>query len=149
MRPDTIRELLRHRVFLVRETAKLKTKVRNLLSKLNLNCPHSDVFSDVAIQPLREKQPGMPQVFADKLDDFLKLGEIFTVVISETQMIIVEKAKGDEVVILLNTIPGIGQFSALLIKAEIGTITRFPDSKHLTSYCGLVPSTYSSGVKST
>jgi len=33
----------------------------------------------------------------------------------------------------------------MLIKAEIGTISRFPDADHLSSYCGLVPSTHSSG----
>ncbi|MFW6104644.1 MAG: transposase [Candidatus Bipolaricaulota bacterium] len=38
-----------------------------------------------------------------------------------------------------------GAFSAMLIKAEIGTISRFPDADHLSSYCGLVPSTHSSG----
>jgi transposase len=43
------------------------------------------------------------------------------------------------------TIPGIGHYSALLIVSEIGDINRFPDSYHLCSYVGLVPSTHSSG----
>lgn len=42
------------------------------------------------------------------------------------------------------TIPGIGYYSALLIVSEIGDINRFPDSYHLCSYAGLVPSTHSS-----
>lgn len=46
---------------------------------------------------------------------------------------------------LLVTIPGIGYFSALLVLSEIGDINRFPDSYHLCSYAGLVPSTLSSG----
>ena len=33
----------------------------------------------------------------------------------------------------------------LLIVSEIGDINRFPDSYHLCSYAGLVPSTHSSG----
>ncbi|MBS3792536.1 IS110 family transposase, partial [Candidatus Bipolaricaulota bacterium] len=56
-----------------------------------------------------------------------------------------KKAKEDKIVNLLVTIPGIGTFSALLIKAEIGDLHRFPDADHLSSYCGLVPSTHSSG----
>jgi transposase len=46
---------------------------------------------------------------------------------------------------LLMTIPGIGYCYALLIVSEIGDINRFPDSYHLCSYAGLVPSTHSSG----
>jgi transposase len=36
-------------------------------------------------------------------------------------------------------------YSALLIVSEVGDINRFPDSYHLCSYAGLVPSTRSSG----
>ncbi|MBV9178503.1 MAG: IS110 family transposase [Nitrososphaeraceae archaeon] len=46
---------------------------------------------------------------------------------------------------LLMTIPSIGYYSALLIVSEIGDINRFPDSHHLCSYSGLIPSTHSSG----
>ena len=38
-----------------------------------------------------------------------------------------------------------GYYSALLIVSEIGDINRFPDSHHLCSYAGLIPSTHSSG----
>ena len=54
-------------------------------------------------------------------------------------------AKEDEIAKLLMTIPGIGYYSALLIISEIGDINRFPDSYHLCSYAGLVPSTHTSG----
>lgn len=46
---------------------------------------------------------------------------------------------------LLMTIPGISYYSALLVMSEIGNINRFPDSSHLCSYAGLIPSTHSSG----
>ena len=35
----------------------------------------------------------------------------------------------------------------LLILSEIGDVTRFPDSRHLCSYAGLVPSVHASGGK--
>ena len=38
---------------------------------------------------------------------------------------------------------GIGYYSALLIVSEAGDIDRFPDSYHLCSYAGLIPSTCS------
>lgn len=45
------------------------------------------------------------------------------------------------------TIPGIGEFFARLIEAEIDDISRFRTLKKLAAYAGLVPSTYSSGGK--
>jgi transposase len=48
---------------------------------------------------------------------------------------------------LLKTIPGIGEFFARLIDAEIDEIKRFRNAKKLAAYAGLVPSTYSSGGK--
>ena len=47
----------------------------------------------------------------------------------------------------LKTIPGIGEFFALLIRHEIDKIERFPGSNKLCSYAELVPSTYSSSGK--
>lgn len=43
-------------------------------------------------------------------------------------------------VINLQTIPGIGLFSALVIYSEIGYIERFSDSGKLISYAGMIPS---------
>jgi len=54
-------------------------------------------------------------------------------------------AEDDQDSMLLMTIPGVGYYSALLIKSEIGDVKRFPSAKQLCSYAGLVPSTYASG----
>jgi transposase len=46
---------------------------------------------------------------------------------------------------VLMTVPGFGYYLALLVKAEIGDVSRFRSGDHLCSYAGIVPSTYSSG----
>ena len=56
-------------------------------------------------------------------------------------------AKADPPTALLTTMPGIGEYSAAVILAEIGEIDRFPDAKHLCSYAGLVPSVRSGDSK--
>ena len=48
---------------------------------------------------------------------------------------------------ILESIPGVGLITAATIIATIGDISRFPDSHHFASYCGMVPSTYDSGTK--
>jgi len=54
-------------------------------------------------------------------------------------------AEGDEDIRLLMSIPGVGYYTALLVKAEIGEVSRFPFKERMASYSGLVPSTKSSG----
>ena len=50
-----------------------------------------------------------------------------------------EKAKADERVRWLKTIPGIGECSAMMLLAEIGDLGRFGSKEALCSYAGLVP----------
>lgn len=47
----------------------------------------------------------------------------------------------------IDTIPGIGPYSALGIASEIGDVNRFRSVESLWSYAGLVPKIYQSGSK--
>jgi transposase len=49
---------------------------------------------------------------------------------------------------LLASIPGIGEFTALALVAEIGPIDRFPNVEKFCSYVGLVPRNFQSGERS-
>lgn len=49
--------------------------------------------------------------------------------------------------LLLLTVPGLGQLLATVVALEIDRIDRFRRSSKLVAYAGLVPSTYSSGGK--
>jgi transposase len=48
-------------------------------------------------------------------------------------------ATADLIAVRLQDLPGIGPVLALMIRAEIGDIGRFPTPAHLASYAGLVP----------
>jgi len=67
--------------------------------------------------------------------------------IKQAEATIRTMTKSNANVRLLKTIPGIGEFFARLIAAEIDDISRFRNPKKLAAYAGLVPSTYSSGGK--
>lgn len=64
--------------------------------------------------------------------------------IARTDQRVTRLVEGDESVTLLKTIPGIGNFFAVLIAHEVDEIGRFAHEKKLFSYMGLIPSTYSS-----
>lgn len=49
-------------------------------------------------------------------------------------------AAADPIAVGLQQIPGLGPVLALMIRAEVGDIRRFPTPGHLASYAGLVPS---------
>jgi transposase len=50
-----------------------------------------------------------------------------------------QHAKADPRVKVLRTLPGVGEFTALVLLAEIGDITRFGSARKLASWAGLTP----------
>jgi len=53
-----------------------------------------------------------------------------------------------EAIALLDTIPGVGQWAAEILIAEMGTdMSRFPSAKHLASWAGMCPGNHESGGK--
>jgi len=81
----------------------------------------------------------------DAVDSYLPVIHTLTIQVGKLSRELRGMAPRDEDVKLLMTIPGIGYYSALLIKSEIGSIDRFPDGEKLCSYAGLVPSVSISG----
>jgi transposase len=58
-----------------------------------------------------------------------------------------QHARGDPRVTVLRTLPGVGEFTALVMVAEIGAITRFGSARKLASWAGLTPTVRGSDLK--
>jgi transposase len=58
---------------------------------------------------------------------------------AEADRAVLALAAADPIATTLQQIPGMGPVLALLIRAEVGEIRRFPTPGHLASYAGLVP----------
>jgi transposase len=50
-----------------------------------------------------------------------------------------QRAKADPRVKVLTQLPGVGPFTALVILAEVGNVTRFGSARKLASWPGLTP----------
>src|SRR5258708_12967228 len=50
-----------------------------------------------------------------------------------------QRARSDPRVKVLTQLPGVGPFTALVILAEVGDITRFSSARKLASWAGLTP----------
>ncbi|CDM61249.1 transposase (plasmid) [Rhizobium favelukesii] len=104
-----------------------------------------DLFGKAGrIQLAQVKVSEIDRIQIDRGLDFI--GDI-DVRIKQSEATIRAMTKANTNVKLLKTIPGIGEFFARLIDAEIDDISRFRNPKKLAAYAGLVPSTYSSGGK--
>lgn len=90
-------------------------------------------------------QAELPKHSARVLELWRELLETAQKIEDELSAAIEEEAASDNDCALLRTVPGVGAFTALLIKAEIGNVERFESSSQLISYVGLSPRVYQSG----
>jgi len=138
------REVVRHRAFLVRLQTRVKNRVHTLLAKRGVTLPgHSDLFGAAGRQWLTTL--ALPEPYGAMRTRYLTVLDQLRNQIRDVERTIDQTVQTTLEAQLLETIPGIGRSLALLILAEIGTIQRFPDPKHLVAYAGLCPSTYASG----
>jgi transposase len=144
-----LRIALRERMFYVR----LRTMTKNRIVTVFDRYPEQttqlkklgDLFGKAGRQQLATiKVSDIDRIQIDRGLDFI--GDIDGR-IKQSEMTIKAMTKTNGNVKLLKTIPGIGEFFARLIDAEIDDIGRFRNPKTLAAYAGLVPSTYSSGGK--
>jgi len=134
-----LREKVRRRAFLVRERVKLRVKVKSVLTYEGIRWPSDHgLFTGKGTAWLHA-------LSMESVESYLRVLNVLDDEIRLLSKHLRGLAEKDEDVRLLMTIPGVGYYSALLVKSEIGDINRFPFGERLCSYAGLVPSTHASG----
>jgi len=137
------RELLRYRASLVKIQTRIKNKVHTILAKNNMSHDYTDLFGKAGMAFLYSLS--LPENYTIALEGYLSVLETVRHEIRSASKKVQQLAEDDQDSVLLMSIPGVGYYSALLIKSEIGDVKRFPSAKQLCSYAGLVPSTHASG----
>jgi transposase len=131
-----LRALLRHRVALVR----LRTLLRNRIHAVLAGHGH-DRPAGCWSGPGRDWLASLPlpAVSREVAGDGLALIDATEARIDRLDREIVQRARSGPRVKVLTQLPGAGPFTALVILAEIGDITRFPAARKLASRAGLTP----------
>jgi transposase len=131
-----LRALLRHRASLVR----LSTQLRNRIHAVAADHGYDRTGSYQA-GPGRGwlAEPGLPVVSREIITDCLAFIDALAPVTGRLDGELRQHAKADPRVKILTALPGVGQFTALVMLAEIGDITRFPSARKLASWAGLTP----------
>ena len=142
------RELLRHRMGLVKMQTALKNRIHATLHRHGILCPYSDLFGKagrkflslllVAEEPLRETAR---QTLAG---DLKLLDQLRSLIARATRQFRRELVR-DEAGQRLLSIPGISSVLAYTIVAEIGSIDRFRSGRSLLQYSLLAPQAADSG----
>ena len=138
-----LRELCRYRCHLARLQASLKQRIHALLLRHGVVVPVRSLFSARGTAWLTglalpgwggASLRGLRQVLTDVRAQLVPvLAAIRTT------------AATDPIARVVDTHPGFGPVFSVTLRAEVGTITRFPDGPHLASYAGLVPRVERSG----
>ncbi len=132
-----LRELVRYRADLVKARTRAKNRIHSILLMNGIRI-QAEPFTRDFVKKLME-------LGNYRINGYMNVLESLNKEIKSASECIRQIANDDENCRLLMSMPGIGYYSALLILSEVGDINRFPDSQHLCSYAGLIPSTHSSG----
>jgi transposase len=137
------RELLRYRASLVKIQTGVKNKIHTILAKNNVSHGYSDLFGKEGMYFLHSLI--LPENYKIALEGYLTVLDVVREEIRVASKKVQQLTEKDHDALLLMTIPGMGYYSALLTKSEIGDVQRFRSAKQLCAYAGLVPSTHASG----
>jgi len=131
------RQQTRLRTTLVRQRTRLKNQVHAVLHQQGLRSPATDLFGRRGRLWLEAVK--LPAQARESVRTCLRMIDHYDAEIQKQNRQLREKAKADERVQWLTTIPGIGECSAMMVLAEIGDLARFTTKEALCSYAGLVP----------
>jgi transposase len=132
------RDLLRRRMYLMRQRADLLSHVQNTNSQYNL----PELGKKIAYKKNRE---GVAERFSDPMvqtsvEGDLKLIDYLDQELNALELTLARQAKAhdSQAFYLLRSVPGIGKILALVLLYEIHTIARFASVGDFASYCRVV-----------
>jgi transposase len=139
-----VRVLLEHRHQLV----ELRTRAKNGLQAMALSYgirKRSRLWSRAGQEEL--KKIPLREGMGRRRADLLQLLAQLDVWVKELDQRIEQEVERRQDAQRLMTHPGVGPQTALATVLVLGPVERFPDSRHLTSYLGLIPQEESSGSR--
>ena len=131
-----LRALLRHRAQLVRLRTLLRNRIHAVLADHGHGRP-AGCWSGPGREWLASLE--LPAVSREVIDDGLALIDVLQEPIDRLDWEVHQRARSDPRVKVLTALPGVGVFTALVLLAEIGDITRFGSARKLASWAGLTP----------
>jgi transposase len=131
-----LRAMLRHRAQLVRLRTLLRNRIHAVLADHGHDRP-GGCWSGVGRAWLASLE--LPAASREVIDDDLALIDGLQQPIDRLDWEVRQRAKPEPDVKVLTQLPGVGPFTALVLLAEIGDISRFASARKLAAWAGLTP----------
>jgi transposase len=132
-----LRALLRHRVYLVRLRTRLRNRIHAIVAGYGYDRPAGGYWTGPGRAWLAALD--LLAVSRELAGDYLGLIDALQERIDRRDWEIRQRARSGPRVKVLTQLPGIGPFTALVILAEAGDISRFGSARQLASWAGLTP----------
>jgi transposase len=131
-----LRAMLRHRAQLVRLRTLLRNRIHAVLADHGHGRP-AGCWTGPGRRWLAALD--LPAVSREVIDDGLALMDALQEPIDRLDQEVRLRARSEPAVKVLTQLPGVGVFTALMLLAEIGDISRFGSARKLASWAGLTP----------
>jgi transposase len=131
-----LRALLRHRAQLVRLRTLLGNRIHAVLADHGHDRP-GGCWSGPGRAWLASLQ--LPAVSREVIEDDLALIDALQQPIDRLDWEVHQRARSEPAVKVLTQLPGVGPFTALVLLAEAGDVSRFGSARKLASWAGLTP----------
>jgi transposase len=141
-----LRERLRRRTHLVRMRASAMNRIFGLLTRWGLRMSLRRLREPDAMELLARR--GVPEVWRRSIAEALAVIALLDARIAPIDRELGPLARADARVVLLDTIPGVGDLLGLTRASEIGDVARFGSPRKLIGYAGLAPKINQSGERS-
>lgn len=141
------KNVIRQRLWMARQRTMIRNRIHALLDR-HPSAPRpqfKNLFCKQGIGWMR--RVCLPEADRMLLDEQLAMLELIDAIVGQLELTIESYNRSNPVAQRLSSIPGIGIILACVMALEIDTIERFRQPAKLCAYCGLVPTTYSSGGK--
>ena len=144
------RELVRHRLRLAEDRARIKTQIKCLLKIHDVVSPGKADWSGRHVAWLRglAGEEGRAWTFRRVLGSHLALLEVYGAEIADLDKALMKLSEEEayaEQTEAVTKIRGVGLITALTFLLELGDVKRFKNRRALASYLGLTPASYESG----
>ena len=136
-----LRQLVRDRVFYMRQAGDIKNHLYSVLLRRG-------IAYEERIVGLKREREALPELHLPEIDRGLDVLSHLDESCVELDRAIHDAFLASREAQLLETIPGIGEPTAVALVAELCPIDRFPNIEKLCSYAGLVPTHHPSGETS-
>ena len=140
-----VRTLTRGKVRLTQFRTQVINQIRSLCAMFGKECPASSLRSKKAKAWL--EHVALPPLATHMLEMWVQILQLLGECVAQAEEQIEELVAQDEDAQRIQTMPGVGAFTALTVVAEIGDVRRFDNAKALIGYSGLAPQVHQTGER--